>query len=53
MSVSKSRGFLYKLAKLLGDFQALSSGSGKKMTKSVGRRTVGKATGKTMRKLFK
>jgi len=29
MSIGKTRGFLYQLAKLLGDWQAVSSGSGK------------------------
>ena len=53
MSVNKTRGLLYKVARLLGDFQALSSGSPNKMTKRVGRRIAGRATGKTMRKLFK
>jgi hypothetical protein len=53
MSVSKTRGFPYQLAKLLGDWQALSSGSDKKMAKRVGRRVAGKATGKAFRKLFK
>jgi hypothetical protein len=53
VSVSKTRGFLYKMAKMLGDWQAVSSGSGKKMAKRVGRRTAGKATGKAFRKLFK
>ncbi len=53
MSISKTRGFLYWLAKLLGDWQAISSGSGKKMAKRVGRRAAGKATGRALRKLFK
>ena len=53
MSVSKSRGFLYKLARLLGDYSAVSSGSSKKMAKRVGRRVTGRAAGKTLRKLFK
>ena len=53
MSINKSRGFLYKLARLLGDFQAVSSGSSKKMTRRVARRGAGKATGKAMKKLFK
>ena len=53
MSVSKSRGFLYKLARLLGDFSAVSSGSPKKMTRRVGRRVAGKATGRAFRKIFK
>ncbi len=53
MSVNKTRGLLYKTARLLGDYQAVSSGSPKKMTKRVGRRLTGRAAGKTMRKLFK
>jgi hypothetical protein len=53
MSVHKTRGFLYNLARLLGDYQAVSSGSPKKMAKRVGRRIAGRATGKALRKLFK
>ena len=53
MSVSKSRGFLYKLARLLGDFSAVSSGSPKKMTRRAGRRVAGRATGRGLRKLLK
>ncbi len=53
MSVSKTRGFLYRLARLLGDYSALSSGSSKKMAKRAGRRATGRAAGRTMRKLFK
>jgi predicted AAA+ superfamily ATPase len=47
------RGFLYTLAKLLGDFQAVSSGSPQKMGKRVTRRVARKATGRAFRKLFK
>jgi len=53
MSFGKSRGFLYKLARLLGDFSAISSGSPKKMAKRAGRRIAGKVAGKAIRKLFK
>ncbi len=53
MSVNKTRGWLYKAARLLGDYQALSSGSPKKVTKRVGRRVTGRAAGRTLRKLFK
>ncbi len=53
MSVNKTRGLLYKAARLLGDYQAVSSGSPKKVTKRVGRRVTGRAAGKAMRKLFK
>ncbi len=53
MSVNKTRGFLYQLARLLGDYQAVSSGSGKKMGKRVGRRVVGRAAGRGIGKLFR
>ena len=49
---TKTRGFLYGLARLLGDVNAASKGS-KGMTKRIGRRAAGKATGKALRKLFK
>ena len=44
----KARGFLYYLARLLGDVQAVSSGSPKKMAKRgfnkiVGRKIISKA----------
>jgi len=44
------RGFLYTLAKLMGDYNAVKKG---KVGKRGGRRVAGKATGKAMRKLFK
>ena len=53
MSINKTRGFLYWIARLLGDFQALSSGSSKKMAKRAGRRVTGRAAGRSIRKLFK
>jgi len=53
MSIPKTRGFLYKLARLLGDVQAVSTSSPKKMTKRVGRRVTGRTTGKAMRKPLK
>ncbi|NMB34770.1 MAG: hypothetical protein GX989_00610 [Firmicutes bacterium] len=53
MSVNKTRGFLYKLARLLGDWQAISSGSSKKIAKRAGRRIAGRSTGKALRRLFK
>lgn len=53
MSINKTRGFLYWLAKLLGDVSAVSSGSSKKMARRAGRRVAGKATGKALRKMFK
>ena len=53
MSINKNRGLLYKLAKLLGDISAVSSGKPSKVTKRVTRRITGKATGKVFRKIFK
>ncbi|MEW6624172.1 MAG: hypothetical protein AB1420_13755 [Bacillota bacterium] len=53
MTINKTRGILYKVARVLGDISAISSGSPKKMAKRVGRRTAGKATGKALRKIFK
>jgi hypothetical protein len=53
VSINKSRSFLYKLAKLLGDWQAVSSGDPKKIARRSGRRAAGKATGRMMRKFFK
>jgi len=44
------RGFLYTLAKLMGDYNAVKKG---KVGKRVGRQVTGRATGKAMRKLFK
>lgn len=50
MSINKTRGFLYTLAKILGDIQAIKKGT---IGKRVAKRAVGKATGKAMGKLFK
>jgi len=53
MSINKTRGLLYKLAKLLGDLSAASSNKPGKVTKRVTRRIAGKATGRVFRKIFK
>lgn len=50
MGISKTRGFLYWLARLLGDVSAVQKG---KVVRRVTRRLAGKATGKAFRKLFK
>jgi len=50
MSIGKTRGFLYTLARLLGDINAVKKG---KVGKRVARRAAGKATGRTFGKLFK
>lgn len=44
------RTFLYTLAKILGDINAVKKGT---VGKRIARRTAGKATGKLLRKLFK
>ena len=50
MSVSSTRGLLYRLARLLGDYQAVKRGT---VGKRVARRLVGKATGRGLWRLFK
>lgn len=52
MSINKTRGFLYALAKFLGDVQAVRKGP-KAMGKRFGRRIVGKVTGRFIGRLFK
>lgn len=47
--MNKIRGFLYGLAKLLGDINAVNKG---KVGRRAGRRVVGKIAGRTMRKMF-
>lgn len=50
MSINRSRGFLYKLARLLGDVNAVQKG---RVGRRVGRRVAGRATGRGLGKLFK
>ncbi|MCD6599793.1 MAG: hypothetical protein J7L19_04420 [Dehalococcoidia bacterium] len=50
MSIGKMRGFLYTLARLLGDANAVKKG---KVGKRIARRAAGKTTGRTLRKLLK
>jgi len=50
MSIGKTRGFLYWLARLLGDVNAVQKG---KIGRRIARRTAGKLTGRGLRKLFK
>jgi len=44
------RSSLYKVARLMGDVNAVKKG---KVSKRVARRAAGKATGRTLRKLIK
>ena len=50
MTIGKARGFLYGLARLLGDVNAVQKG---RVGKRVVRRLAGKATGRALRRLFK
>ena len=50
MSINKTRGFLYQLAKLLGDYQAVRKG---RVGRRILRRASGKATSKALSKLFR
>ena len=48
--MNKFRNFLYLLARILGDVNAVRRG---KIGKRIARRVVGKATGRVMRKVIK
>jgi len=50
LSINKTRRFLYKFARILGDVNAVKKG---KAGRRIGRRAAGRATGKVLRNLFK
>lgn len=50
MSINRTRSFLYWLARLLGDLNAVKHG---RVGRRIARRAAGKATGRAMRRLFK
>lgn len=50
MSIAKTRGLLYMLARLLGDVSAVQKGT---VGKRIARRATGKATGSAMGRLFR
>jgi len=50
VSINKARGFLYWLARLLGDVNAIKRGS---VGKRIARRAAGKLTGRGLWRLFK
>lgn len=53
MTLNQFRGILYRVAKSLGDIQALFSRRENAIPKRVGRRIVGKATGRLIGRLFR
>jgi hypothetical protein len=53
MTIHKTRGWLYWIAKMLGDVQAVTSKKKNAIPKRVGRRIAGKITGKLFREIFK
>ena len=50
MSINKTRGFLYWLARFLGDVNAVQKG---KVGRRVARRVVGRGTGRALGRLFR
>lgn len=50
MSISKTRGLLYRIARWLGDYQAARKG---RIGRRLARRMTGRATGRALRKLFR
>lgn len=50
MSLSKARGFLYWLARILGDISTLEKG---RVPRRITRRVAGKVTGRFLGKLFR
>jgi hypothetical protein len=50
VSLGRTRGLLYSLARFLGDVSAVEKG---RVGKRIGRRLVGRATGRAMGRLFR
>jgi hypothetical protein len=50
MSINRTRGSLYRLARMLGDVQAVKRG---RVGRRVGRRVVGRYLGRGMGRLFR
>ena len=49
-SINSARGFLYRLARLLGDVNAIQKG---KVPRRIMRRMAGKVTGRFLGRLFR
>lgn len=50
MSINRTRGTLYKIARILGDVQAVRTG---RVGRRVGRRVAGRLTGRGLGRLFR
>lgn len=50
MSVSSFRSLLYRVARILGDHQAVRRG---RVGRRIGRRVAGRATGRALRRIFR
>jgi len=50
MSIGRTRGLLYTLARILGDVQAVRKGT---VGRRIGRRLVGRASGRGIGRLFR
>lgn len=50
MSINRTRSFLYRLARLLGDIQAVRKG---RIGRRVARRVTGRATGRLLGRIFR
>lgn len=50
MSISKTRGWLYWLAKILGDFQAIRRG---RIGQRIARRAAGRLAGRGLGRIFR
>lgn len=50
MSINKTRGVLYRIARLLGDVNAARRG---RVGRRIGRRLAGRATGRGLGRLFR
>lgn len=50
MSINSTRGFLYALARLLGDVNAVRRG---RVGRRIGRRVVGRVTGRGLGRIFR
>lgn len=53
MTLNKFRGWLYFIAKILGDVQAVRSPRKGAIKRRIGRRVAGKITGRLLGRLFR